>query len=69
MKITTHRTMSCPDERTCPSIHTLDRHPDRRYLITKVETDSAITAAFAHLIGPGEQLGWAPAELLPEVGP
>ncbi len=71
MKITTLRTTAenCPDITTCPSIHTLDLHPGRRYLVTKQETDPAILAAFAPHIGPGEQLGWAPAELLPEVGP
>lgn len=71
MKITTLRTTagSCPDVYTCPSVHALDLHPERRYVITTVETDPAILAAFDHLIGPGEQLGWAPAELLPEVAP
>jgi hypothetical protein len=66
MKITTLRTTAenCPDTWTCPSIHDLDLHPDRRYVVTTTETDPAILAAFDHLIGPGEQLGWVPTELL-----
>ncbi|MPZ66636.1 MAG: hypothetical protein GEU83_14370 [Pseudonocardiaceae bacterium] len=68
MKITTLRTTEqCPDIKTCPSIHALDLHPDRRYVVTTDETDPAILAAFDHLIGPGERLGWVPTELLPEV--
>ncbi len=67
MKITTLRTLSggdsCPEGCVCPSIHTLDLHPERRYVITKQETDPAILAAFAHLIGPSEQLGWSDAAL------
>jgi hypothetical protein len=63
MKITTLRTTGCPDERSCVSIHTLDRHPDRRYVITKRETDPDILAAFAPLIGVDEQLGYGPADI------
>lgn len=67
MKITTLRTMAgtpdCPDGNICPSIHTLDLHPERRYVVTKKETDPAVAAAFAHLIGDDEQLGWTPSEL------
>lgn len=70
MKITTLRTTAeCPDVHTCPSVHALDLHPDRRYVVTTTETDPAVRAAFNHLIGPGEQLGWVPADLLPEVTP
>lgn len=36
-------------------------------MITKQEVDPEIAVAFAHLVGPGEQLGWTPAALLPEV--
>lgn len=66
MKITTIRTLgdNCPVDNVCPSIHKLDTHPERTYVVTKVETDPDIKAAFAHLVGPGEQLGWAPNELL-----
>lgn len=71
MKITTLRTLAgdCPNERTCPSIHVLDQHPERRYVITKRETNPEILAAFAHLIADDEHIGWAPAELLPEITP
>lgn len=65
MKITTLRTSDCPDEIQCVSIHDLDIHPERRYVITKQETDPAVLAAFAHLIGPGEQLGFGPADMFP----
>lgn len=67
MKIETVRTTagSCPDERTCVSLHNLDLHPDRRYVITKRETDPQILAAFAHLMAPDEQLGWGPADFFP----
>ena len=70
MKITTLRTTSndcCPDERSCVSIHDLDIHPERRYVITKREIDSRIIAAFAHLVGADEQLGWGPIDMFPEV--
>jgi hypothetical protein len=65
MKITTLRTTGCPDERSCVSIHTLDEHPDRRYVITKRETDPDILAAFAPLMGEDEQLGHGPADMFP----
>jgi hypothetical protein len=65
MKITTVRSDDCPDERTCVSIHELDLHPERRYVITKRETDPDILAAFAPLIGPDEQLGYGPADMFP----
>ena len=58
---------SCPDRRTCPSIHRVTDRPERRYVITKRVTDAAEIAAFAQLVGAGEQLGWLPAELLPEL--
>lgn len=71
MKITTLRTTAgtCPDVHTCPSIHAVEQHPDRRYVVTTTVIDPETLAAFAHLVGPGEQLGWMPTTLLPEVGP
>jgi hypothetical protein len=72
MKITTLRTVAsgdCPDERTCPSVHVLDTHPERRYVIAKRETDPQVMAAFAHLMADDEHLGWVPDTLLPEVTP
>lgn len=65
MKITTLRTTGCPDERTCVSIHDLDIHPERRYVITKRETNPDILAAFAHLMAADEQLGYGPADMFP----
>jgi len=66
MKITTLRTAGgCPDERTCVSIHDLDIHPERRYVITKRETNPDILAAFAHLMADDEQLGYGPADMFP----
>lgn len=63
MKITTLRT-SCPDKRTCPSVHIVDKHPERLYVIVNQERDPEIAAAFASRLGDGEVLGWVPAELL-----
>lgn len=66
MKITTLRTApGCPDERTCVSIHDLDIHPERRYVITKRETNPAVLAAFAHLMADDEQLGYGPVDMFP----
>lgn len=67
--ITTLRTLAdiCPDKRTCPSIHALTDRPERRYVITKRVTDLDELAAFAPLMAEGEQVGWLPAELIPEV--
>ena len=65
MKITTLRTTGCPDERSCVSVHDLDRHPDRRYVITKKESDPEVLRAFAPLIGPDEQLGYGPVHMFP----
>ena len=69
MKITTLRTTAgdCPDGETCPSKDLVDVHPDRVYMIGNVVTDPDLLAAFAHRIGPGEQLYWQPAALHPEV--
>lgn len=68
IKITTLRMIeTCPDNRTCPSIHAVADAPDVRYVITKKITDPAMAAAFAHLVGDDEQLGTVPAELIPEV--
>lgn len=71
MKITTLRTTagSCPDVATCPSVDLIDEHPDRVYMIAKVETDPRILTAFAHRIGPGEGLVWHPRELHPDIQP
>ncbi len=69
IKITTLRTtdMSCPDTRSCPSIHVVAGEPGRRYVITKKVTDPAVAAAFAHLVADDEQLGFLPTDLIPEV--
>lgn len=69
IKITTLRMADtiCPDTRSCPSIHAIAGKPDRRYLITKKVTDPAVAAAFAHLVGDDEQLGYVPTDLIPEV--
>jgi hypothetical protein len=56
---------SFPGSSTGQSIHTLDEHPDRRYVITKRETDPDILAAFAPLMGEDEQLGHGPADMFP----
>lgn len=69
VKITTLRMADelCPDTRSCPSIHAVVGEPDRRYVITKKVTDSAVATAFAHFVGDDEQLGYVPTDLLPEV--
>lgn len=41
-----------------------DLRPDRQYVITTAVTDPAVLAAFAHLIGHDEQLGYVPAPQL-----
>lgn len=70
VKITTLRTTSdCPDIVKGPSVDLVDLHPDRVYMIGKVETDPAIVAAFDQRIGPGEALYWQPAELHLELRP
>lgn len=65
MHITTIRSLAgnCPVDNVCPGLHKLDTQPERTYVITKVEQDPEVLAAFAGMIGPGEQLGWAPNEL------
>jgi len=67
--ITTLRTTdtSCPDNRTCPSIHAIADEPGRRYVITKRVVDPAVAAAFAQLVADDEQLGYVPTDLIPEV--
>ena len=68
MKITTLRTTSndcCPDERSCVSIHDLDIHPERRYVITKREIDSRIIAAFAHLAAQTSSSAGVPSTCSP----
>lgn len=69
IKITTLRTTGtvCPDNRSCTSINVLADEPDRRYVVTKKVTDPAVISAFAHLVGDDEQLGYVPADLIPEV--
>ncbi len=71
MKITVLRTLAgsdqCPNERTCPAVIVLDTHPERRYVITKTETDPAILAALAPYMAADEQVGWTPDSLLPEI--
>jgi hypothetical protein len=71
LKITTLRTLagdgSCPNERTCPSVHVLDTYPERRYLIVRREIDPTVLAAFAHLVAEDEHLGWVPDTLFPEI--
>lgn len=69
IEITTLRTTadSCPDRRTCTSVHKVADRPGRRYVITRPVTDPDEIAAFAHLVGDDEQLGWLETELIPEV--
>lgn len=69
IKITTLRTTdaSCPDNRSCTSIHAVADEPDRRYVITKKVSDPAVSAAFAHLVAEDEQLGYVATALIPEV--
>lgn len=60
MKVTILRTTNdCPDIEHCPAQLTVDKHPQRRYVIVNRETDPEILAACATHIGPGEVLGWA----------
>lgn len=69
LAITTHWTAGeggenmCNVGRTCPSVHSLADRPGIRYVITTQVTDPDELAAFAELIGPGEVLGTAPAEM------
>jgi hypothetical protein len=69
VKITALRTTDvlCPDNRSCTSIHAVADEPDRLYVITKKVTDPAVAAAFNHLVADDEQLGYVPADLIPEV--
>ena len=68
MKISILRTVAgtedCPAEGTCAAILDLDVHPERRYVILKQETDPAILAACAHLIGTDEVLGYTSRNFL-----
>lgn len=64
-KITVLRKASdCPDDESCPAQLAIDKHPERRYVILNQEFDQQILDASAHLIGPGEVLGWAEPDLL-----
>ena len=75
MKITVLRTLAgndahCPaGSSTCPAVIAIDQHPERRYVITKKETDPAVLAALDPYLAEDEQVGWAAAELLAEIGP
>lgn len=68
MKITILHTVAgtpdCPTEGTCAAILDLDLYPERRYMILKRETDPAILAACAHLIGADEMLGYTSRDFL-----
>jgi hypothetical protein len=71
VEITTLRTVAgddghCPDGRVCPSVHAVAAWPERRYVVVK-RLDTAEAAAFAHLVGDDELVGWVPAELLRDV--
>jgi hypothetical protein len=70
MKITTLRTMAgtnkCPDIESCPAVLTTDTTDDL-FVVTRVVDDPAVLAEFAHLVGPGEQLGYVPRELLKDL--
>lgn len=66
MQVRTLRTTAhdCPNKWDCPSVHELDTDPERRYVVSK-QASPAERDAFAHLLGPGEVLGWMPPGLLP----
>jgi hypothetical protein len=56
----------CPDVVNCEHVlRFADAPPNVTHLILKEETDPERLAAVAHLIGPGERLGYT--TLLPEV--
>jgi hypothetical protein len=40
---------------------------DDLFVVTRVVDDPAVLAEFAHLVGPGEQLGYVPRELLKDL--
>lgn len=65
MQVKTLRTTAndCPNKWDCPSVHELDTDPGRRYVVSK-QASSAERAAFAHLLCPGEVLGWMPTGFL-----
>ncbi|MGQ0573023.1 MAG: hypothetical protein ACT4RN_02325 [Pseudonocardia sp.] len=64
MKITVLRKLpGCPDVESCPAQLTIDKYPERRYVITNREDDPEILAACAHLMKPSEVLSWAEPEL------
>lgn len=65
MQVKTLRTTAhdCPNKWDCPSIHELDSDPKRRYVVSK-QPSSAERDAFAHLLRPGEVLGWMPPGFL-----
>jgi transcriptional regulator with XRE-family HTH domain len=49
------------------AINEARNEPDRRYVITKKVTDPVVAAAFAQFVADDEQLGYVPADLIPEV--
>lgn len=67
VQITTLRTLDCPDRFACPGLHRVADRPGRVYIVTTTVTDAVELAAFADHVGEGEQLGWVPDELIPEV--
>lgn len=66
---TLHVDNHCPDINSCDRV-TDTGHPAYLHFVATPETDPAIIAAHAHLIGPGEQLmRWKRRTGLPEVPP
>ncbi len=66
---TVHVDPNCPDTNTCDRITDVG-HPDRLFLVATPETDPAILAAHAHLLGPGEQLmRWKRRTGMPQIDP
>lgn len=65
MQVKTLRTTAhdCPNKWDCPSVHELDTDPERRYVVSKLASP-AERDVFAHLLGPGEVLGWMPPGFL-----
>lgn len=65
MQVKTLRTTAndCPNKWDCPSVHELDTDPERRYVVSK-QASSAERDAFAHLLRPGEAVGWMPPGFL-----
>lgn len=55
----------CGEGRVCPSVHEVVGAVDRLWVVSKRATADE-RAAFAHLLGEGETVGWVPPGLLPD---